>query len=115
MRRASLKAIAASLSLADVGTHAILSKYQGAGHADGRQRVPQGQGGAGSVSLCIGRSVVAKSRLDDAGHSLAGFRNLDEAGASVGVVHFGSTRAAFIRPIAVAPDFIPVDLVACAH
>jgi len=40
---------------------------------------------------------------------------LDEAGASVGVVHFGGTRAAFIRPIAVAPDFIPVDLVACAH
>jgi hypothetical protein len=59
--------------------------------------------------------VVKNLRLKTAGHVLVGFRNLDKASASVGVMHFGGVDAALLRPVAVALNFFRLALSTCAH
>lgn len=53
------------------------------------------------------------ARLDEISHFVVTLRNLVQTSARLLVMHFSSVGSTFISPTTIAPDFIPVGLVAC--
>ena len=69
----------------------------------------------GRASLRLWRLLGGELGLKPLCHCFVGLRNLHEAGARLGVVHFAGMRTTFLCPVTVLPGFIPVGLVARAH
>jgi hypothetical protein len=61
-----------------------------------------------NVSICSLWGVAAGFALDDIGHSLVGVCHLEKASTGIGILGFGSTAPAFLRPVTVTPGFITV-------